>query len=872
MGMGQIVDYSQFILQIEKAIANGVASLDSNAKVPKNQISLNASDVGAIAVEADPTVSNFTKSLTSNNTILTALNAASGTISASVLPSYVDDVLNFANLAAFPVAGETGKIYVTEDTNKTYRWSGTVYVEISSSATAGEALKLTNARTISTTGDATYSVSFDGSANVSSAITLATVNSNVGAFGGASSIPVITVNAKGQVTAVSTNSIGNELIAIQSLSDTPGFLKKTGNGTYSIDVSNYLTTNQSITVSGDVTGSGTTSISLTLANSGVTAGTYNASATQVLPFTVDAKGRITATGAAVSITPPWSAITGKPTTLAGFGITDGQPLGNELTALQSLSDTPGFLKKTGDGNYSIDNNNYLPLSGGTVTNELSVQHISQSGDTWTSTFSASGIELGRSTSASAFSLIDFHSGGTSADFAARIRCFGDDGNGENRSGSLEFLASNLSFITGDAYNSKTMTIDGNGSVTIDGTYLGNGSGLTSLNASNISTGTLSAARLPTSYLPLSGGNVTGNLGLGVVSPTVKLSIGRLGGAFTVPTLNANTALLLTAGGGTVASGSIISVLGGTTSQVGVTFGDTDASEQGGVYYVNSTDTLSLRAGNSVRISVDSTSTTFSGATESTSTTTGAIRAASLGITGAIFAGTVSANSYNLIPIWRGGGNISTNTVVGMNAGLSNTTGNNNSFVGVNAGYSNTTGNYNSFVGVNAGRFNTTGIQNSFVGVNAGYSNTTGNYNSFVGVNAGYSNTTGIQNSFVGVNAGRYTSDGVTDLTISNNSCFFGMNTKGTQNATNENVFGFNATGNGSNTVTIGDSNIINNFFRGALSLNATQVISTRRTGWVAPTGTATRTTFATSTVTLPQLAERVKALIDDLTTHGLIGA
>lgn len=49
MGMGQVVDYSQFILQIEKAIANGVATLDSNAKVPKNQIDLIASDVGAIA-------------------------------------------------------------------------------------------------------------------------------------------------------------------------------------------------------------------------------------------------------------------------------------------------------------------------------------------------------------------------------------------------------------------------------------------------------------------------------------------------------------------------------------------------------------------------------------------------------------------------------------------------------------------------------------------------------------------------------------------------------------------------------------------------------------------------------------------------------
>ncbi|MEY3223623.1 MAG: Planktothrix phage PaV-LD, partial [Cyanobacteriota bacterium] len=177
-----------------------------------------------LTTETDPTVSNFTKSLTSNNTILTALNAASGTISSGLLPSYVDDVLSYTNLAGFPGTGETGKIYVAEDSNKVYRWSGSVYVEISSSATAGEALKLSTPRTIATTGDASYLVSFDGSANVTSAITLATVNSNVGSFGSASSIPAITVNAKGQVTAVSTNSIGNELIAIQSLSDTPGFL------------------------------------------------------------------------------------------------------------------------------------------------------------------------------------------------------------------------------------------------------------------------------------------------------------------------------------------------------------------------------------------------------------------------------------------------------------------------------------------------------------------------------------------------------------------------------------------------------------------------------------------------------------------------
>ena len=55
-----------------------------------------------------------------------------GLVPAGLLPSFVDDVLEYANLAAFPVTGESGKIYIALDTNKTYRWSGSVYVEISS--------------------------------------------------------------------------------------------------------------------------------------------------------------------------------------------------------------------------------------------------------------------------------------------------------------------------------------------------------------------------------------------------------------------------------------------------------------------------------------------------------------------------------------------------------------------------------------------------------------------------------------------------------------------------------------------------------------------------------------------------------------------
>ena len=54
------------------------------------------------------------------------------------LPSYVDDVLEYASYSNFPSTGEAGKIYVDKDTNKTYRWSGTQYTEISASIALGE--------------------------------------------------------------------------------------------------------------------------------------------------------------------------------------------------------------------------------------------------------------------------------------------------------------------------------------------------------------------------------------------------------------------------------------------------------------------------------------------------------------------------------------------------------------------------------------------------------------------------------------------------------------------------------------------------------------------------------------------------------------
>ena len=79
----------------------------------------------------------LTTSLKGANNGLAELDGT-GKVPSSQLPSYVDDVLEYANLAAFPVTGTTATIYLALDTNLTYRWGGSSYVEISPSLALGE--------------------------------------------------------------------------------------------------------------------------------------------------------------------------------------------------------------------------------------------------------------------------------------------------------------------------------------------------------------------------------------------------------------------------------------------------------------------------------------------------------------------------------------------------------------------------------------------------------------------------------------------------------------------------------------------------------------------------------------------------------------
>ncbi len=144
---------------------------------------------------------------------LDASKITSGIIDSARLPAYVDDVLEFADLASFPAVGETGKIYVDVSTNKTYRWSGSVYIYITSGAVdsvngqtgvvnitsvtgnAGTATKLETARTIGMTGDVTWtSTGFDGSGNVTGVSTLEDSGVTAGVY------TKITVDAKGRAT------------------------------------------------------------------------------------------------------------------------------------------------------------------------------------------------------------------------------------------------------------------------------------------------------------------------------------------------------------------------------------------------------------------------------------------------------------------------------------------------------------------------------------------------------------------------------------------------------------------------------------------------------------------------------------------------
>ena len=135
---------------IHKGEVNGYAALDDTGKVPEAQLpekALKVYDLTPYAKTEDVKKTYATKEeVTSGQLDYTPENIANkgkangyaslgadGKVPADQLPSYVDDVLEFASKTNFPSTGEKGKIYVDLSTENIFRWSGSAYVEISPS-------------------------------------------------------------------------------------------------------------------------------------------------------------------------------------------------------------------------------------------------------------------------------------------------------------------------------------------------------------------------------------------------------------------------------------------------------------------------------------------------------------------------------------------------------------------------------------------------------------------------------------------------------------------------------------------------------------------------------------------------------------------
>jgi trimeric autotransporter adhesin len=163
-----------------------------------------------------------------------------------------------------------------------------------------------------------------------------------------------------------------------------------------------------------------------------------------------------------------------------------------------------------------------------------------------------------------------------------------------------------------------------------------------------------------------------------------------------------------------------------------------------------------------------------------------------------------------------------NTGVGYQALKATTTGSANVAIGARTLYSNSSGSYNLASGYNALRYNTIGNNNVASGVDSLFSNSSGSNNVANGVSSLYSNSSGNYNLANGYQSGRYIANGTTSNATSSNSVYLGANTKALASGdTNEIVIGYDATGIGSNTVTLGNSSIVTTALRGNVGIGTT---------------------------------------------------
>jgi hypothetical protein len=302
---------------------------------------------------------------------------AAGKVPAIQLPSYVDDVLEFANLAGFPATGETGKIYVAIDTNKSYRWTGSVYVEIQASPGTTDSivegatnLYFTNAR-----ARLAISMSNTGTSGV------ATYNNTTGVI----NVPNYTIaGLGGQPLATNLTSLAGLSFASTS------FVKMTGAGTFALDTNTYyLASNPN----GYTSNVGTvTSVSLSLPSifSATTGSPITASGTLTATL-VNQNANLVFAGptTGVQTTPTFRALVAADIpsldaakiTTGTFGVAQGGTgaatltgvlIGNGTSAVTAVAGTASQLLRRNAGNtaYEFFTHDFASTTGATYTGQI----------------------------------------------------------------------------------------------------------------------------------------------------------------------------------------------------------------------------------------------------------------------------------------------------------------------------------------------------------------------------------------------------------------------------------------------------------------------------------------------------------------------
>jgi hypothetical protein len=337
--------------------------------------------------------------------------AGDGKVPSSQLPSYVDDVVEVANFAALPATGETGKIYITLDNNKIYRWTGSTYVEVSSSSAVWGAI----------TGTLSNQTDLQNALNAKqNTLSLTTTGSSGAAtlIGSTLNIPNYAPDLSGYVTIGTTQTITGTKTFSGASRQESGLLLKNGvlsglSGYTSLaGASNGL----NIQLSGS-------SSQQTLVFQSASAYTYTLpAATGTIALTSDLSSyvptsrtlNINGTSFDLTANRTWTINVGVTSVTGTSPIVSSGGATPAISITQASSTTSGFLSST---DWNTFNNaatgSFLPISGGSLTGSLTINDGNQ-------------LNLGQGGSSNV--PIDFYGSSFGSGYEGRIMGLNSDGN------------------------------------------------------------------------------------------------------------------------------------------------------------------------------------------------------------------------------------------------------------------------------------------------------------------------------------------------------------------------------------------------------------------------------------------------------------